>query len=166
MYFWQFLSTSCFCAAGVTFATDLGLITAGENGTYYQFGLDLKKLVKPRGINLDVYSSRGSVENIFAVHQQRPRVQMGIVQLDVLWFVAAQQSNPTVTQIARNTRMVFPLFDEEVHVVGRQQIGSFDELAGKRVAVGPEGSGTTLTARLLFKLAEVVPAEMVPIDNS
>jgi TRAP-type uncharacterized transport system substrate-binding protein len=33
------------------------------------------------------------------------------------------------------------------------------------VAVGREGSGTYLTARLLFKLSEVTPSEMVPIDT-
>ena len=60
---------------------------------------------------------------------------------------------------------MFPLYDEEVHVLGRREIRDFDDLAGARVAIGPEGSGTYLTARLLFKLAEVVPGEIVPIDG-
>jgi uncharacterized protein len=33
------------------------------------------------------------------------------------------------------------------------------------VAFGREGSGTYVTARLLFKVSEVVPGEMVPIDK-
>jgi hypothetical protein len=154
----------CVSPAGAAPATELGLITAGEGGTYYQVGLDLKNLVRARGINLNVYSSRGSVDNIFALHQPRPRVQMAIVQSDVLEFVASQQSNPAVAQIARTTRLLFPLFDEEVHVVGRAGIANFDELDRKRVAVGLDGSGTTLTARRMFKLADIVPAEMVAID--
>jgi hypothetical protein len=48
----------------------MGLITGGEKGTYYQFGLDLQKLVKPAGINLTVYPSKGSIENVFAVYQR------------------------------------------------------------------------------------------------
>ena len=44
-------------------------------------------------------------------------------------------------------------------------IRDFDDLAGKRVAIGRDGSGTYLTARLLFKLSEVAPSEMVPIDT-
>jgi TRAP transporter TAXI family solute receptor len=154
----------CVSPAGAAPATELGLITAGERGTYYQFGLDLKNLVKPRGINLNVYSSRGSVDNIFALHQSRPRIQMAIVQSDVLDFVASQPSNPAVSQIARSTRLLFPLFDEEIHVVARAGIANFDELDRKRVAVGPDGSGTALTARVLFKLAGIVPAEIVAID--
>jgi TRAP transporter TAXI family solute receptor len=149
-------------AAGA--AEDLGLITGSEKGTYYQFGLDLQKLIKPNGFNLTVYPSKGSVENIFAVYQ-RPGVQMGIVQSDVLAFVAKLQGDATLTRIAKKTRMVFPLYNEEVHVLGRRGIADFDELGGRRVAVGREGSGTYLTARLLFKLSEVTPSEMVPIDT-
>jgi uncharacterized protein len=146
-------------------AEDLGLITGGEKGTYYQFGLDLQKLVKPAGFDLAVYPSKGSAENIFAVYQ-RPGVQMGIVQSDVLAFVARVESDPILKQIAKKTRMVFPLYNEEVHLLGRRDITTFDDLAGKRVAIGREGSGTYLTARLLFKLSEVTPSQMVPIDTS
>ena len=145
-------------------AEDMGIITGGDKGTYYQFGLDLQKLVKPQGINLTVYPSKGSVENIFAVYQ-RPGVQMGIVQSDVLAFVARLQSDPVLTRIAKKTKMVFPLYNEEIHLVGRKGITDFDDLAGRKVAVGREGSGTYLTSRLLFKLSEVAPAEMVYIDT-
>ena len=149
---------------GLGVAQDMGLVTGSEKGTYYQFGLDVQKLVKPTGVNLAVYPSKGSVENIFAVYQ-RPGVQMGIVQADVLAFVGRLQSDPVLTRIAKKTKMVFPLYNEEVHLVGKREISEFDDLAGRRVAVGREGSGTYLTARLLFKLAEVAPSEMVLIDT-
>ena len=146
-------------------AVDLGLITGSDKGTYYQFGLDLQKLVRQNGINLTVHPSRGSVENVYAVYQ-RPGVQMGIVQSDVLAFVSKLQSDPVLTRIAKKTRMVFPLYNEEVHILGRPDIKEFDDLAGRRVAIGREGSGTYLTARLLFKLAEVAPAETQLIDTA
>jgi TRAP transporter TAXI family solute receptor len=149
----------------ISSATELGLITGGEKGTYYQFGLDLQKLVKQSGINLNVYNSRGSIENIYAVYQ-RPGVQMGIVQSDVLAFIARVQSDPALKRIAKKTRMVFPLYNEEVHILGRRGITDFDDLADRRVAIGREGSGTYLTTRLLFKVADVAPREMVPIDTS
>ena len=146
-------------------AEDMGLITGSDKGTYYQFGLDLQKLVKPQGINLTVHPSKGSVENIFAVYQ-RPGVQMGIVQSDVLAFVARLQTDPVLNRIAKKTKMVFPLYNEEIHLLGRKGITDFDDLSGRRVAVGREGSGTYLTSRLLFKLSEVAPAEMVFIDTT
>src|SRR5262245_19785096 len=145
-------------------AADLGIITGSEKGTYYQFGLNLQALAKPRDIALSVYPSKGSIENVYAVYQ-RPGVQLGIVQSDVLAFVARVQSDQALQRIAKKTRMVFPLYNEEIHILGRPGIEAFDDLAGKRVAIGREGSGTYLTARLLFSVAEVAPREMVPIDT-
>jgi hypothetical protein len=150
--------------ASLAGAAELGLITGGEKGTYYQFGLDLQRLLEPRKVNLAVYPSRGSIENIYAVYQ-RPATQLGIVQSDVLAFVARVQSDPVLKRIAKKTRMVFPLYNEEIHVLGRRGITDFDDLADRRVAVGREGSGTYLTARLLFKVSDVTPKEMVPIDT-
>ena len=144
---------------------DMGIITGSDKGTYYQFGLDLQKLVKPAGINLTVHTSKGSIENVYAVYQ-RPGVPLGIVQSDVLAFVSRVQTDQTLQRIAKKTKMVFPLYNEEIHLLGKKGIADFDDLAGRRVAVGRDGSGTYLTARLLFKLSEVNPAEMVPIDTT
>src|ERR1044072_77091 len=72
----------CVSAVGVASATDLGLITAGESGTYCQFGQDLRRLAKRGGIELRVYPSRGSIDNIRAVFEGGD-VKLGIVQADV-----------------------------------------------------------------------------------
>ena len=145
-------------------AADMGVVTGGEKGTYYQFGLNLQALGKLNGINLSVYPSKGSVENIYAVYE-RPGVQVGIVQSDVLAFVARVQTDSTLQRIAKKIKMVFPLYNEEIHVLAQKGVASFDDLANKRVAIGREGSGTYLTARLLFKVSEVAPRQMVPIDT-
>jgi uncharacterized protein len=145
-------------------ATDMGIVTGGEKGTYYQFGLNLQRLVKPQGINLNVATSKGSVENVFAVYQ-RPATQLGIVQSDVLAFVARVETDPVLKRIAQKIKMVFPLYNEEVHILGRKDIANFDDLANRRVAIGREGSGTYLTARLMFKVAEIEPKQMVNIDG-
>ncbi len=150
--------------ASVSAAADMGIITGGEKGTYYQFGLNLQNLVKQSGISLSVYASKGSIENVYAVYQ-KPLTQLGIVQSDVLAFVGRVQSDPVLKRIAKKTKMVFPLYNEEVHVLARGTVADFDDLADRRVAIGREGSGTYLTARLLFNVSEVSPREMVPIDT-
>jgi len=150
--------------ANVGFAQEMGIITGGEKGTYYQFGLNLAKLVKPSGIKLSAYNSSGSVENIYAVYR-RPHTQLGIVQADVLAFVAKVQTDPVLKRIAKKIKMVFPLYNEEIHLLGRREITDFDDLADKRVAIGQEGSGTYLTVRLLFEISDVTPREMVAIGT-
>jgi len=145
-------------------ANELGIITGGERGTYYQFGLNLQRLGKQTGVDLTVSTSKGSIENVFAVYQ-KPNTQLGIVQSDVLAFVARVQSDPVLKRIAKKTKMVFPLYNEEIHLLGRKGITDFDDLTDRRVAIGREGSGTYLTSRLLFKVSDVVPKEMVLIDT-
>jgi TRAP transporter TAXI family solute receptor len=151
-------------AAAARAANELGIITGGERGTYYQFGLNLQRLGKQTGVDLSVATSKGSIENVFAVYQ-KPNTQLGIVQSDVLAFVARVQSDPVLKRIAKKTKMVFPLYNEEIHLLGRKEITDFDDLTDRRVAIGREGSGTYLTARLLFKVSDVAPKEMVLIDT-
>jgi len=151
-------------SASFVFAQDMGIITGGPKGTYYQFGLNLKTLAQSHGINLSVANSDGSVENVYAVYN-RPNTQMGIVQADVLAFISRSQTNPTLKQIAKKTKLVLPLYNEEVHLLGRNDITSFGDLTGRRVAIGEEGSGTYLTSKLIFEISEVAPAEMVSIGT-
>ena len=145
-------------------AFDLAVITGGKKGTYYQFGLNLQELVESRGIRLSVYNSTGSIENLYAVYK-RPRTQMGIVQSDVLAFVSRVQTDRVLKRIAKKTKMVFPLYNEEIHLLGQKSLSDFDDLAGKKVAIGKEGSGTYLTAKLLFEVSDVRPKEMMAIGT-
>ena len=150
--------------SSVSYAQDMGIITGNKRGTYYQFGLNLAQLVKSRGIKLNVFDSAGSVQNIYAVYRA-PGTQLGIVQSDVLAFVAKIQTDPVLKRIAGKTRMVFPLYNEEVHLLANREIRDFDDLADRIVAVGEDGSGTYLTARILFEVSDVKPREMLPIGT-
>lgn len=142
----------------------LSIMTGGEKGTYYQFGLNLQELVSEHGLQLSVVNSKGSVENIYAVYK-RPKTQMGIVQSDVLAFVAKVHTDPVLKRIARKIKMVFPLYNEEVHILGRSSLTDFDALENKRVAIGKEGSGTYLTAKLFFAVSHIKPSAMVTIGT-
>lgn len=156
------LLCGAFCCDAL--AVEMGIITGKGKGTYYQFGLNLQELVKQHNIQLNVFPSDGSIENVYAVYK-RPGVPMGIVQSDVLAFVAKIQTNQLLKNVARKIKMVYPLYNEEIHLVGRKDIASFDDLTGKRVGVGDEGSGTYLTSKLLFEVSKVKPKEMVLVGT-
>lgn len=161
---WGMVVGFILASAGVVSAVEMGIITGGAKGTYYQFGLNLKTLVSSHGIELSVANSDGSVENVYAVYN-RPNTQLGIVQADVLAFISRSQTNPALKQIAKKTKLVLPLYNEEVHLLGKNTINGFGDLTGRRVAIGEEGSGTYLTAKLIFEISEVAPAEMVTIGT-
>ncbi len=148
--------------SSVVSAQDMGIVTGSTKGTYYQFGLNLAELVKSRGIKLRVDDSAGSIQNVYSVFKA-PRTQLGIVQSDVLAFVAKIGTDPALQKIAEKTKLVFPLYNEEVHLLARGDVKDFDDLVNRAVAIGDEGSGIYLTARLLFEISGVEPRDMVPV---
>jgi len=143
----------------------LGLITGDLKSTAHQVGMDLKALLKRHNIHLAVFNSRGPVENIYAVYQ-RPGNHLGMVQSDVLAFVAKVKTDHRLQLIADKIKWVYPLYDQEIHILAAAKILSFGDLAGKRVAIGPAEGGAYLTSRLLFEISGVSPAALVTFGNS
>ena len=75
--------------------------------------------------------SAGSIENMNAVRDRRA-TQLGIVQSDVLeYFTTFAGDDPALRRAAQGIRIAFPLYDEEVHVLARREIGSLADLAGQ-----------------------------------
>lgn len=142
----------------------LGIITGEMKSTNHQMGMDLKALFTRHNIHLAVFDSGGSVENIYAVYH-RPGNHLGLVQSDVLSFVAKVKSNRQLRLIADKIKWVYALYDQEVHVLAGRHVHRFDELAGRRVAVGTLQSGGYLTSRLLFEISGVSPAEVLDLGS-
>ncbi|WP_284376100.1 TAXI family TRAP transporter solute-binding subunit [Amylibacter marinus] len=133
----------------------LGIVTGSQTGTYIKFGKDLRKLliIKRKKINLKVHTSVGSLENVYDVYKS-PKAQLGIVQSDVLAFIETRD-DADMQKIAKKVRLVHPLYNEEVHILANSSVESFDDLDGRRVAIGLGGSGTNLTATTLLSLGGV-----------
>ena len=140
------------------------ILTGGPTGTYIQIGRDLSQEMERCGMTLNVRESAGSLENFLGVRTRR-HTQFGIVQSDVLEYLKTYASeDPSIARAIHNVRIAFPLYNEEVHVLARQDIADLQGLGGERVAIGAEESGTFLTASLVLDLAGVTPAERVTMN--
>ena len=151
-------------AAGAAGAQQVsGNLVAGEAGsTELRAGQESGGARRRLRLGITVRETGGSVGTMRAVRDRRA-TQLGIVQGDVLeYFRTFENDDPELLRPAQGVRVVFPLFDEEVHVVARREIGSLADLAGKRVATGQPDSGTAVTAGLILDLAQVQPAERQP----
>ncbi|HSO18326.1 MAG TPA: TAXI family TRAP transporter solute-binding subunit [Desulfosarcina sp.] len=142
----------------------LGIVTGDQKSTAHHIGMDLKALMVRNDIHLAVFDSYGSVENIYAVYQ-RPGNHLGIVQSDVLAFVGKIDSDHRLRFIADKIKWIFPLYDMEVHILAADPVHRFDDLQGRRVAVGHVESGTYLTSRLLFEISGITPSRMAAIGE-
>jgi hypothetical protein len=61
-------------------------------------------------------------------------------------------------------RVVLPLYQEQIHVITRKDIKSIQDLTGKVVSIGDEGSGTSMTASTLLYQLGINPKELVTYD--
>ena len=139
------------------------ILTGSSTGTYIQFGNDIAGLMAECGQTLNVVESAGSLENFLGVRKRRA-TQFGIVQSDVLEYLKTYSANdPAIARAVAGVRISFPLYNEEVHLLASKDVASPADLAGKRVAIGVQDSGTFLTASLILDLLGVAPAEVLPI---
>jgi TRAP transporter TAXI family solute receptor len=129
-------------------AGTVGVISGGVDGTYIRIATDLAAVLDD-GDRLRVLPvvGKGSLQNVADILFLRG-IDIGIVQSDVLAYVKGKQLYPGIDQ---SIQYITKLYDEEVHVLARRDIAKLDDLAGKKVNVDVRGSGTSMTAAVLFE---------------
>jgi TRAP transporter TAXI family solute receptor len=151
------------CAAQAA-EVEKNIMTGGAKGTYIQIGRDIARLGKECGQTLNVVESAGSLENFSGV-RKRKSTQFGIVQSDVLDYLKTFEADDAdIQQAVKGVRIMFPLYNEEVHVLARADIPNLEALAGKKVAVGVKDSGTYLTSTLILDIMRVKGADKIAIN--
>lgn len=141
-------------AAAVTALTNranagtVGIVSGGVDGTYIRIASDLAAVLDD-GDALRVLPilGKGSVQNISDILLLRG-VDLGIVQSDALAYARSRRLVPGLEQLIQ---YVAKLYDEEVHILAREGIATLADLAGQSVNVDIAGSGTAMTASLLFE---------------
>lgn len=141
---------------------NIGIVTGPETGTYFAFGRDISEVSRSVGQPVDVRGTSGSIENLKLMTKSGENAGLGIVQSDVLGFLK-RSSNPNSRQIADKLRLVFPFYQEEVHLLARREIKNIADLKGKRIVIGEEGSGNSLTAINLFALLGVEAGKLIQL---
>lgn len=147
-----------------TLAEEIKLVAGNEVGEYYSIAKDIEKLAKENNLDIDVIPTRGGLQNIHDVFMYES-VPLGIIQGDVLAFLNIFANYDEETRVkAESMRVVLPLYQEQIHVITRKEIKSIQDLAGKVVSIGDEGSGTSMTASTLLYQLGISPKELVTYD--
>jgi uncharacterized protein len=143
-------------------ANDIGMVTGSGSGTYIKFGKAIAEKAKKAGVNIIVKESDGSIANIKRLNSSE-NAALAIVQSDVLGFLTRGEEIE-FRRNAKRLRLIFPFYNEEVHLFANKEIKRFQDLQGKRVVLGTYGSGTWLTATNLLKIAGIKPAEELKLS--
>lgn len=130
----------------------VGIISGGVTGTYVRIAADLASVLDD-GDNLRILPviGKGSVQNITDVLYLRG-IDIGILQSDVLTYVKRQNLHGNVD---KRVHFITKLYNEEFHLLARSDVGSVQDLAGKKVNFDVRGSGTYLTASVIFETLNI-----------
>jgi TRAP transporter TAXI family solute receptor len=126
--------------------------TGEMNGVYYPVGGAICDIVnrdiRTTGVRCSRETTPGSVYNTEALRSGE--LEFAIIQSDVA-FAAYNGTGPFLGKPFPELRTVVLLYPELVTIVARPGIREVDDLAGKRINVGPEGSGARHTWEAIQK---------------
>jgi len=124
-------------------------ITTGPAGsTYYSVAERYRPILARNGIKLNILPSQGSLENLKRLTDAKALVDVALVQ----GGVAAGADISDLVSLGS-------VFYEPLAIVYRSPhpVVRLSELQGKRIAIGPEGSGTRFLALMLLQAYEIQP---------
>jgi len=138
----------------------LVISTGSDSGAYYAFAKRYAAILAKSGITLDVRTSAGSVENL-------ERLKHGEVDVAFMQGGIEPPADPSADGDApgedryAGLRSLGSMYYEPVWVFyqGEKPLNRLHDLAGKRIAVGAEGSGVRGLALQLLE------ANDIPVDD-
>jgi hypothetical protein len=134
------------------------LATGSEKGVYYALGQDIAEVAKKSGLRIDVLSSQGSQENLYWLSENK--AQLCIAQSDTVYN--AYNGFGRFKEKITNLRAIASLYTEAVHILVRNPlyIRKIEDFKGKRISIGPEGSGTESNALAILEAAGITANEI------
>jgi TRAP transporter TAXI family solute receptor len=132
------------------------ITTGGQSGGYFATGKRYADILKRSGITLEVLTSAGSVENLKRLSDPALNVDVALLQ----GGTTTTKQSPGIISLGR-------VYLEPMWVFYRSDtaVDRLAALKGKRIAVGPEGSGTRPLALALLERNGITTAnsEFLPI---
>jgi NMT1-like family len=130
---------------------------SGPDGSSYRNQADkYKKIIERFGVQVEILPSRGSLDNLQRLANPAVKVDVGFVQ-------GGLSDGLDISQlVSLGTVFAQPLM---VYARTSQPVELLAQLKGKRIAIGPEGSGTRVLALKILKANEMDVPPTVLVDQ-
>ena len=125
------------------------VISAASAGSpYHDLAIRFKEQAEKKGIKLEIRESQGSFDNLKLLKDDNADVQAGVVQGGLSNHI----DSPQLFSMGR-------LLTEPVWIFyrGAQNLDHITQLKGKRILIGPEGSGTSFLTKRLLEANGITP---------
>ena len=133
----------------------LTLVTGSTGGTYFALGGAMATAWTKNvdHVTVSCLSSGASVENMNLL--QKGEADLGMAMNSIA--DAAWNANAPFTAKTNNVRAIGVVYPEVIHIVATAETGANDlaDLRGKRVALGPAGSGGAVFSEIAFAAAGI-----------
>ena len=132
------------------------IATGVKGASYFHYGNRYKERLESFGLTVDVRETLGAVENLELLQDPNSGVDVAFVSGGV------SNSSRAPNVISLGIVYVQPLW---IFYVSDETFLTLGQLKGKRISVGPNGSGTRLAALSVLEKAGVNPktSEMLPL---
>ncbi|RXJ00357.1 TAXI family TRAP transporter solute-binding subunit [Anaerobacillus alkaliphilus] len=132
--------------------SDVTILTGGEQGVYFPLGGAMARIISE---NVDGVTATGVVSGASVVNSNDindGKAELGLVQNDIAFY--AHEGSAMFTEVTNNFYGVATLYPEVVQIVTSADSGivTVEDLRGKRVAVGDQGSGTEANAKQILEV--------------
>ena len=123
------------------------LETAGTSGISVRIGEELANLIDDGATRrLVPVVGKGALQNLIDLKYLRG-IDMAILPADMLDYARERK---LIAAADPGAYYITKLYNEEFHLLARRDVKSVAELANRKVNVGPQASGTAITAARLF----------------
>lgn len=135
------------------------MTTGAEGGAYHLFAERYRAILKREKITVTLKPSAGSIENFQRLQDATSGVEVGLIQAGI-YPGEAPEGLRSLGAVAYEPLWVF--------YRGKDEIDKFGQLAGKRIAIGAEGSGTRALALQLLKAsgADTSSGDFLPLGGN
>lgn len=131
----------------------LGIVSGGISGTYVRIAADLASVLDDGDkLRLLPIVGKGSIQNLRDLLYLRG-IDLALVQSDVVEAFRREG----IQNIDSQVRYIAKLYNEEGHLIAPNDIKDVSSLNGKKVNIDVAGSGTAMTARIIFERLGVQP---------
>jgi TRAP transporter TAXI family solute receptor len=117
------------------------MVTGPEGGAYYEVGKRYREILAHEGIHLRLLPTAGALENLARLRDPRSKVEVGFLQAGI----TSHKESPDIESLGT-------IFYEPLWFFHRStyQGKGLEALRGRKISIGPEGSGTRALALELF----------------
>ena len=123
----------------------LVMATGAQGGADYELGMRYRDILAQSGVKLQLLPTTGGLENLARLHDKKAGVSVAFIQ----GGTTSKKASPDLASLGT-------VFFEPLWFFYRSEIGGgMQGLLGRRVSIGPEGSGTRVLALELIKRTKI-----------